>query len=120
MSSLQTVKFRVIPEEEKKQLPSFVRSWIDAQKKRSGVFTLRWDQMRFALISLGPRPNPGYRLELVKTEENEWEVAVFVAERPPLPGKIYPQVIVYPHILAEIKATLRVWLVRPDGTLFPF
>jgi PrcB C-terminal len=101
-------------------LPSFVRSWIDAQKKRSGVFTLRWDRTRFALISLGLRPNPGYRLELVKTEESEREVAVFVAERLPLPGRVYPQVIVYPHILAEIKAKLHVWLVRPDGTLVPF
>nr|WP_232345427.1 protease complex subunit PrcB family protein [Paenactinomyces guangxiensis] len=72
------------------------------------------------MISLGSRPNPGYRLELVKVETGRKETAVFVEEKFPLPGRMYPQVVVYPYLLAEVRGPVQVCLIRPDQSVVPF
>lgn len=122
MSSYRTgqYKFRILSSQEQKQLPVPVQEWIQKQKKFRGKAEFSWADKTYLLLSLGMRPNPGYRLEVVKIEDGEQGITVFIEEKLPLPGRMYPQVIVYPYMVAEVKGPVEVWLVLPDQSTVPF
>ncbi|MBA4494957.1 protease complex subunit PrcB family protein [Paenactinomyces guangxiensis] len=113
-------KFRIISLKEQKKLPLSVTEWVHERKTVRGVSEYRRNKYSYLMISLGSRPNPGYRLELVKVETGRKETAVFVEEKFPLPGRMYPQVVVYPYLLAEVRGPVQVCLIRPDQSVVPF
>ncbi|MFC7440940.1 protease complex subunit PrcB family protein [Laceyella putida] len=72
------------------------------------------------MISVGERPNPGYELEVVEIgEERDEGAEITVRERWPLADRVYPQVVSYPSVLAEILGSVRVWLLQ-NGQRLPF
>lgn len=113
-------RFKIIPLKEQKRLPAPVLEWIQEKKRSRGVFEFRWQKHTYLLISLGQRPNPGYRLEVVKVEPSPEGTDVLIEEKLPLPGRMYPQVVVYPYIVAEVQGKIRVWLIRPDQSMVRF
>ncbi|SEN23787.1 protease complex subunit PrcB family protein [Lihuaxuella thermophila] len=112
--------FKPIPLKEQKKLPAPVLEWIQEQKRFRGVFEFRLQKHTYVLIALGQRPNPGYRLEMVKVESGPEGTDVLIEEKLPLRGRMYPQVVVYPYIVAQVQGKIRVWLVRPDQSLVRF
>lgn len=54
------------------------------------------------VIARGESPNPGYGIRIVR-QELKWEqLFVYVSLTKPEPGKMYPQVISYPYLLARV------------------
>ncbi len=109
--------FKIIPLNEQKKLPAPVLEWVRDQKRFRGVSQFRFQKKTYLLISLGQRPNPGYRLEVVKVEPSQEGTDVLIEEKLPLPGKMYPQVVVYPYIVAEVQGKISVWMIRPDQSI---
>ncbi|SFJ31862.1 protease complex subunit PrcB family protein [Thermoflavimicrobium dichotomicum] len=112
--------FRVIEDKKMDQLPKEVLVWFYEHKRKKGLFVYTWQEQHYLLIALGMRPNPGYRLELIKVEGDEKETDVFVEERHPEKDKFYPQVVVYPYILAEVRGSIRVWMIQSDRQILRF
>lgn len=100
--------FRLIARDEEKKLPASVLRWIASAKEKRGTHLFTYDNRQFLLITSGVRPNPGYRLSLsqVRSGKQGWEVVV--KESGPQPGKFYPQVLVVPYLLGEVRKTVRV------------
>ena len=70
---------------------------IEAWKRTKGVYRL--DDLY--VIAAGPQPNPGYRLEIVKTETSWEQVTVYVqVTKAKLGSQI--QVISYPYIIGKM------------------
>jgi hypothetical protein len=121
---VERVLKRVTPKEQA-ELPADVQEWIQDKKTSKGVYHYSGLEHDYLLISIGFRPNPGYRVEIAKVakeEESDEEVTVYIKEWLPEPKKMYPQVIVYPYILAEIKGKekIQVQLLTSDGEPTPF
>jgi hypothetical protein len=114
--------FKIVTSKKQAGLPLAVKEWVQASKNSSGIAEFSWLEHNYLLISLGFRPNPGYRIEVAKVEKGDGEMTVIVKERLPESEKMYPQVIVYPYILAEIKEKkkIRVQRLTADGELVPF
>lgn len=111
--------FRPISFKEQSRLPSPVQEWIHEAKKERGVFAHEWEGHHYLLISLGMRPHMGYRIELNKVETSDHMATVFVEEKLPEPGIMYPQMVVYPYILGETYGKVVVWLIHADGSVTP-
>ena len=54
------------------------------------------------VIAAGWQPNPGYRIEIVKTETSWEQVTVYVRVTKPNPGDKQIQVISYPYIIGKM------------------
>jgi hypothetical protein len=113
---------KIVTSKEQVKLPSAVKDWVEARKNSRGIYEFSWLEHDYLLISLGFRPNPGYRIEVTKVEKSDGEITVIIEEGLPESGKMYPQMIVYPYILAEIKEKKKVHVQRliADGELAPF
>jgi len=57
----------------------------------------------YAVASMGTRPNPGYRIRIVQIAQEGERVQVSVEELNPDPKGIYPQMLVNPIAVAEVK-----------------
>jgi hypothetical protein len=111
--------FQIILPTMLEQLPEPVFVWFLRHQKKRGVFRFTWESRQYLLIALGMRPNPGYQLEVVKVETGREGTDVFVTERLPEKDRFYPQVVVYPYILAEVKGLVNVWM-KTDQSVHPF
>jgi hypothetical protein len=113
---------KIVTSKEQARLPSAVKDWVEARKNSRGIYEFSWLEHDYLLISLGFRPNPGYRIEVTKVGKSDGEITVVVKEELPEPGKMYPQIIIYPYILAEIKekGKVRVQRLIANGELAPF
>lgn len=56
------------------------------------------------VLALGEKPNPGYGLEIVKTEMILGQVRVYVKLTTPDPDMIYAAVITYPYLAGKAPA----------------
>lgn len=102
------VPFKPIQRDAEKKLPSPVIQWIASVKQRRGIHFITYNDCRYLLISSGVRPNPGYRLTLshIRSGKQGWEIVV--RESGPQPGRFYPQVLVVPYLLGEVRETVNV------------
>lgn len=57
----------------------------------------------YVVASMGMRPNPGYRIRIVQIAQEGERVEVSVQQLNPDPEGIYPQVLVNPIAVAEVK-----------------
>jgi hypothetical protein len=57
----------------------------------------------YVVASMGTRPNPGYRIRIVQISQQGERVQVTVEQLNPDPRGMYPQVIVNPVAVAEVK-----------------
>jgi hypothetical protein len=57
----------------------------------------------YVVASMGTRPNPGYRIRIVQISQDGARVQVTVEQLNPDPKGIYPQVLVNPVAVAEVK-----------------
>jgi hypothetical protein len=57
----------------------------------------------YVVASMGMRPNPGYRIRIVKIAQEGQNVEVSVEQLPPDRKGIYPQMLVNPIAVAEVK-----------------
>ena len=57
----------------------------------------------YVVASMGTQPNPGYRIRIAQISQEEERVQVTVEKLNPDPKAIYPQVIVNPIAVAEVK-----------------
>ena len=71
---------------------------IEKWKRTKGVYRL--DDLY--VIAAGWQPNPGYGLEIVKTEISWEQVTVYVGVTKPNPGNKQLQVISYPYIIGKM------------------
>jgi len=55
------------------------------------------------VISLGQKPHPGYRIELTGQKQILEQVKLYIRQLLPEKGKMYAQVIVYPHLVGRIE-----------------
>jgi hypothetical protein len=62
-----------------------------------------FDTSVYVVASMGTRPNPGYRIRIERILQDGERVQVAVAELNPDPTGIYPQVLVNPVAVAEVK-----------------
>lgn len=67
----------------------------------------------YVVASWGMKPNPGYRISIRGIEQAGPRVEVKVGLEEPDPGKIYPQVLVHPLAVAEV----RIDALRQHGLL---
>lgn len=67
----------------------------------------------YVVVSLGVKPNPGYRVKIQRLEQMKERIVIKVELKEPDPRKVYPQIIVHPVSVAEVaKAGL-----EPRGVL---
>jgi len=59
----------------------------------------------YVVASQGMRPNPGYRIRIVQISQEDARIQVTVERLNPDPGMMYPQVLVNPTAVAEVKKT---------------
>lgn len=57
----------------------------------------------YVVVSMGTRPNPGYRIRIVEITQEGERIQVTVEQLNPDPRGIYPQVLVNPVAVAEVK-----------------
>ena len=57
----------------------------------------------YVVASMGTRPNPGYRIRIVQIAQEGERVQVSVEELNPDPRGMYPQVLVNPTAVVEVK-----------------
>jgi hypothetical protein len=57
----------------------------------------------YVVASMGTRPNPGYRIRILQISQEGERVQVTVEQLNPDPKGIYPQVLVNPIAVAEVK-----------------
>ncbi|MEJ8543888.1 stalk domain-containing protein [Brevibacillus borstelensis] len=67
------------------------------------------------VIARGQSPNPGYGIEIVKTEMSWEQLKVYVKLTKPEPGRMYAQVISYPFVVAKVKLPPYTTLVVLDA-----
>ncbi len=57
----------------------------------------------YVVASMGTRPNPGYRIRIVKIAQEGEHVEVSLEQLTPDPKGMYPQMLVNPIAVAEVK-----------------
>jgi hypothetical protein len=70
------------------------RAFIDSVKQVKGIH----HKDNLYVLALGERPNPGYGLEIVKTEMSWEQAKVYVKLKTPEPDMMYAAVISYPYL----------------------
>ncbi|WP_421072872.1 stalk domain-containing protein [Pelotomaculum propionicicum] len=73
------------------------RAFIDSVKLIKGVH----HKDNLYVIALGEKPNPGYGLEIIKTEMSWEQAKVYVKLTTPDPDKMYAAVITYPYVVGR-------------------
>jgi PrcB C-terminal len=97
--------FKLVSGDEEQKLPPTVLRWIADVKNKRGTHQFTYNGRRFLLISSGVRPNPGYRLTLSHVRSGKQGLEVVVRETGPQPGQFYPQVLVVPYLVGEVRGT---------------
>jgi len=57
----------------------------------------------YVVVSIGTRPNPGYRIRIVQISQEGARIQVTVEQLNPDRGMMYPQVLVNPTAVAQVK-----------------
>ncbi|SHE46117.1 PrcB C-terminal [Seinonella peptonophila] len=103
--------YRLIPHVEHRSLPSAVLEWMQEKKTQQGQHRFQLPNLEYLLIALGERPNPGYKLEIMRQEETEDGTIIYVKESHPQKGMVFPQIVISPYLLLEIYQPVMVeWL----------
>jgi hypothetical protein len=110
-------EIRVLSPKEQNELPTEVRDWVLRHKSKPGVHRFEWEGHKYVLVSIGMRPNPGYRVEVIKVENGENGTTVLVEEKTPQPGMLYPQIVSYPYLLAESENAVQIGMIQPNQQL---
>lgn len=79
-------------------LSSEQKAFIEKVKKTKGIH----QEGDLYIIALGEQPNPGYGLEIVKTEMSWEQATVYIKLTKPEPDKMYAAVISYPHLAGKV------------------
>jgi len=74
------------------------RTFVEGVRRTKGVH----HKGGLYVVALGERPNPGYGLELVKTELSWEQAKVYVRLTKPEPGKFYAAVISCPGLVGRV------------------
>jgi len=69
----------------------------------------------YFVASLGTKPTPAYTIKLLAISQLGDEVKISLELEEPEPGKFYPQVMVYPIVVAEVARSQ-----LPQGKLLSF
>lgn len=102
---------RLISLDEQRRLPPSVMKWVGDHKQVKGRHDFYWLEKQFLLLSLGFRPSLGYRLDILKEEGEGERMALIVKEQQPAQGMVYPQIVMYPYILLEVKQPVSIHLI---------
>jgi hypothetical protein len=100
--------FSLITSSQEPHLPSPVLRWLSKYKKKRGAHLYEYDNRRYLLITLGKKPNAGYRLRLVKVEKGHDDTRIVVKVLSPAPGFVYPQIVTVPYLLGIVTGTPKV------------
>ncbi|BCU81517.1 hypothetical protein JIR001_13000 [Polycladomyces abyssicola] len=100
--------FKLITRRQEQRLPPSVFRWLSQYKKKKGAHLYDYDNRRYLLITLGEKPNAGYRLQLVKVEKGHNDTRIVVKVLSPAPGFVYPQIVTVPYLLAIVTGTPKV------------
>lgn len=106
--------YRVIPLDEQKNLPPSVIRWMEEHKQIKGRHDFYWLEKQYLLLSLGYRPSPGYQLSICKSESGKEGLDLIVEEKTPQQGMVYPQIVVYPYLLLEVKQPVNIHLISSN------
>ncbi|WP_232699560.1 stalk domain-containing protein [Brevibacillus daliensis] len=74
------------------------QEFIAKVKKDSGVHKLN----NMYVLAHGDAPNPGYGLEIFKTDVSTGGLTVYVKQTTPDPNKMYPMVISHPFLVVKV------------------
>lgn len=74
------------------------KSFVEKHKETKGVHQLG----NLYVIALGPTPNPGYGIQLVKNEQSWEQLFVHIQRTKPEEGQMYAQVISYPYLIGRV------------------
>lgn len=110
------MSYRIISLDEQKQLPLPITKWLEEHKPVKGRHDFYWLEKQYLLLSLGYRPSPGYRLNILKSEQNGSRISLIVKEQQPEQGMVYPQIIVFPYILLEVDQPVDIHLISASET----
>jgi PrcB C-terminal len=100
--------FRLIHRWQEQRLPPPVLRWLSQQKRKKGAHLYDDDDRRYLLITLGEKPNAGYRLRLVRVEKGRDGTRIVVRVLSPAPGFVYPQIVIVPYLLGIVTGTPKV------------
>jgi len=90
------------------------KSFIEEAKRTRGVH----QKGDLCVVALGEQPNPGYGLEIVRTEMIWEQAKVYIRLTKPEPGKMYAAVISYPYLVGKVnlpKYTTISFIVEDTG-----
>ncbi|MDN4595250.1 protease complex subunit PrcB family protein [Polycladomyces subterraneus] len=104
----ESMGFKLITRQQEQRLPSPVLRWLSQNKKKKGAHLYDYDNCRYLLITLGEKPNAGYRLQLVKVENGRDDTRIVVKVLSPAPGFFYPQIVTVPYLLSIVTGTPKV------------
>lgn len=90
--------FNIFTLVQESDLSSEERSFIDEVRMTRGIY----HKGDLYVAALGEKPNPGYGIELVKTELIQGQLKVYVKLTKPEPGKMYAAVITYPYLAGRV------------------
>lgn len=102
---------RLISLDEQRQLPPSVIKWVEEHKQIKGRHDFYWLEKQFLLLSLGFRPSPGYKLNILAEEQEQNGISLIVKEEQPQRGMVYPQIVIYPYILLEVDQPVSIHLI---------
>lgn len=74
------------------------KAFVESVKQTQGIHR----QGNLFVIARGQTPNPGFGLQVTGTEWSWEKLTVYVKMTKPEPGKMYTQVIAYPHVMAKV------------------
>lgn len=73
------------------------KAYVESVKGKRGIH----HQGNLYVIARGQSPNPGYGLKVTGTQWSWEQLIVYVKQTKPEPGMMYPQVIVFPYLVAK-------------------
>ena len=102
-------------------LPASVRKEAESLKNSRGYWLYHTSKETYVVINQGQKPTAGYRIEVVRVEDEEGIITVTTREIKPLPGAIVAQVVTYPMVMVKLEPMggFRFKVVSEEGYVYP-
>ena len=113
-SNLNNPKYTEVSKEELAKRND-VTSWLNQNYKKSGVYSLKQDNMLYVLVAAGKKPTGGYTVGINDiTMESAKNAFVSAYVKSPSPDMMVTQVETYPYLLVKMEGNKTLTCVRGE------
>ena len=113
-TNLGTLKYSEVSKEELKKLKK-VNTWLDQNYKKTGVYSLKQDNVMYVLLAAGKKPTGGYTVGIHNISlESATKAYVSAFVKSPSTDMMVTQVETYPYLLVKLENSKGIKSVSGD------